>query len=127
MSTYVASTQAFINLFETNIISLASLEEVYQKIGDLQSDEDIANTIEAWLESQSDSQLLQAYDDQLDQLIEISPPNSQESTTTLGPGNAKSPTPPGKPDPTCRELIENIIVKNKPLLKDSSNQPKPNS
>ena len=123
MCTYVASTQAFINLFETGIISLPSLEEVYEQTCHLKDNEDITNGIEAWLKSQNNSELLQAYQNKLQQFRSG---NSLTGAGDIGPGNSQSPTKSGKPNPTSRELFDNIIVKNKPLNKDSSAQSKPN-
>jgi|GEM_PF-3101895 len=120
MSTYVASTLAFINLFETGIISLPSLEEVYQQTRELEDDEDISRGIVAWLQSQNNSQLLQAYEDKLTQFLSV---NSLEGLVDIGPGNAKPSTQPGQPNPTCRELLDNITVKNKPLVDNVKNKP----
>ena len=124
MSTYVASTQAFINLYETGIISEQALTEIYQQTRHLEDDEDIAEGIETWLKSQNDSQLLQTYQDKLNQ---FTPPISLESLETIGPGKTKSQTKPGEANPTSRELLDNIITKNKPLIDDASAQSKPNS
>ncbi|NEQ68667.1 MAG: hypothetical protein F6K21_24835 [Symploca sp. SIO2D2] len=123
MSTYVASTQAFIDLFKTGIISLPSLEEVYEQTRHLKDNEDITNGIEAWLKSQNNSELLKAYQNKLQQFRSG---NSLTGAGDIGPGNSQSQTDPGEPNPTSRELFDNIIVKNKPLNKDSSAQSKPN-
>ncbi|NES25794.1 MAG: hypothetical protein F6K41_44610 [Symploca sp. SIO3E6] len=120
MSTYVASTQAFIDLFETGKISLPSLEEVYEQTRHLQDNEDISNGIEAWLKSQNNSELLQAYQNKLQQFRSG---NSLELSVSKGPGKSKSQTKPGEPNPSSRELLENIIIKNKPLNNDSQAKP----
>ncbi|KKD39497.1 MAG: hypothetical protein WAN66_19400 [Limnoraphis robusta] len=117
MSIYLASTQAFINLYETGIISQESFNQVYQQIQDLEDDEDIAETIEVWLESPNNSQLLKAYKNQL---RELTASTYLESGKTLGIGNTKSPTPVGEPNPTSRELLDNIMIKNKPSADDNS-------
>ncbi|MGB3403339.1 MAG: hypothetical protein WBA77_11680 [Microcoleaceae cyanobacterium] len=114
-----ASTQALINLYQTGIISQASFNEFYQQTHNLEDDEDIAEAIDTWLESQNNSQLLQAYEDQL---RELTASTSIESSQTLGPGNSQSPTPVGKPSSTSRELIDNIMIKNKDSVDDSESQ-----
>ncbi len=122
MSIYVASTQAFIDLFASGIISQQALEEVYQQTRHLEDNEDISNGIYAWLQSQNNSQLLQAYQDKFNQLTSASSPNLVQG---IGPGNTKSQTKPGESNPTSRELLDNIITENKPLNDDSSSQSKP--
>ncbi len=92
-----ASTQALINLWETDVVSPQSFNQVYQQTRHLQEDEDIAEAIEAWLDSQHNSQLLEAYKNQL---RELTASISLESEKKLGMGNSKSPTPAGKPNPT---------------------------
>jgi len=123
MPRLIAGTQAFIDLFESGIISQQALEEVYQQTRDLEEDEDLADAIKTWIESQNDSQLLEKYNAQLNQLIS---PNSSESGKLLSIGNSQSPTDSGKPNPTSRKLLDDAIAKNKPLNKDSSAQSKPN-
>ena len=121
---YLASTQALINLWETGIISEQALDEVYQQTRHLEDNEDIAEGIETWLESQNDSQLQQAYQDKLKQFTSSI---SLESGETIGAGGSKSQTKSGEPNPTSRELLDNIITKNQPLIDDASAQSKPNS
>lgn len=117
MSIYLASTQAFINLYKRGIISQESFNQIYQQTKDLEDDENIAEAIEDWLDSQNDSQLLEAYDNQHRKLTNST---SLESGEPLGPGNTKSPTPVGEPNPTSRELLDNIMIKNKPSADDNS-------
>ena len=120
---YLASTQALINLWETGIISEQALDEVYQQTRHLEDNEDIAEGIETWLESQNDSQLQQAYQDKLKQFTSSI---SLESGETIGAGGSKSQTKSGEPNPTSRELLDNIITKNQPLIDDASAQSQPN-
>jgi hypothetical protein len=124
MSISVASTQALINLYEAGMISQQSFNEFNQQTQDLEDDEDIAEAIEDWLESQNNSQLLQAYENQL---RELTASISTQSETTLGPGNSKSQTPVGQPNPTSRELIDNIMIKNKSSVDNTDSQSKPQS
>lgn len=124
MSIYILSTQALINLYEAGMISQQSFNEFNQQTQNLEDDEDIADGIEVWLESQNNSQLLQAYENQL---RELTASIATQSGTTLGPGNAKSPTPVGQPNPTSRKLIDNIMMKNKPSVDEVNSQSKPQS
>lgn len=117
MSMYIASTQALINLYKAGMISQQSFNEFNQQTCDLEDDEDIAEAIEDWLDSQNDSQLLEAYKNEL---RELTASTSVESRKTLGPGNTTSPTPPGEPNPTSRELLDNIMIKNKPSTDENS-------
>lgn len=124
MSMSVASTQALINLYEAGMISQQSFNQFNQQIHNLEDDEDITEAIEVWLESQNNSQLLQAYENQL---RELTASISVESGKTLGPGNSKSQTPVGKPNPTSRELIDNIMIKIQSSVDNADSQSKPQS
>ncbi|NER24229.1 MAG: hypothetical protein F6J96_26695 [Symploca sp. SIO1C2] len=123
MPRLIAGTQAFIDLFESGFISQQALEEVYQQTRDLEDDEDIADAIKTWIESQNDNQLLEKYNAQFNQLIS---PNSSESGKLLSIGNSQSQTKQGESNPTSRKLLDSAIATNKPLNKDSSAQSKPN-
>ncbi|NES00206.1 MAG: hypothetical protein F6J86_41500 [Symploca sp. SIO1B1] len=123
MSISIATKQAFTALSESGDISQETLEEVKQKISYLEDDEDIADAIGDWLQSQNE-QIRQAYQDKFNQLCAASSP---ELSDTSGIGNSQSQTDPGEPNPTSQEQITNIIVKKKLLNKDSSAQSKPNS
>jgi hypothetical protein len=107
MSIYRNSTQAFIELWESDLISTQEWNEFYQQTGNLQEDKEISEAIENWVESRPE--ILKAYEERLE-LLDC--PSSIDLNKNLGPGNTKSPTPPKQPSPSSRELLDNAIKKN---------------
>ncbi|AFZ57987.1 hypothetical protein H6G54_24310 [Anabaena cylindrica FACHB-243] len=83
-----------------------------------EDDEDIVEKIENWL--QSYPLLLQTYKQNL-QSMDLSLTEDGD----IGPGGAKSPTPPNQPSESSKELIQNAIKENSPLSDDKKSQPKP--
>ena len=115
MSIYENSVQAFIYLLESksDLFSTQDWSELNQLASSLSEDtEEIAEEIENWLQPESRSQILQAYEERLKALTSSS---TIDLDKNLGFGNTKSPTPPNQPSESSRELLDNAIKKNSSL------------
>ncbi|NJL10079.1 MAG: hypothetical protein HC908_07655 [Calothrix sp. SM1_7_51] len=122
MSIYQDSIQAFIKVIESQpqVISTEDWVELKQLTNKLSSsDEEILETIESWLQSQSRSQFLQAYEQQLELL-------SKRKFIGSFPwvGGIKFLTPPNQPSQSSKELLKNALVKNSPLSDNSNSNQK---
>ena len=115
MSIYTNSTRAFIELFESGLISTQEWNEFNQQTRNLLENEEICEAIENWLESRPE--ILQAYEEQMEILQSSS---SIDLDKDLGPGKTNSPTPPNQPSQSSRELLDNAIKKN-----SSASEPPP--
>lgn len=123
MSVCKNSIKAFVDVIESksDLFSTQDWGELNQLASNVTNDdEEIAGEIENWLESESRSQILQAYEERLEapdfsSIINLNP--------RLGPGNTKSPTPPNKPSESSKEMLENAIKKKSPLLNSPPTQP----
>jgi hypothetical protein len=120
MSIYRNSTQAFIELWESDVISTQEWNEFHEQAQNLQEDDEISEAIENWLESRPE--ILKAYEERLELLDGSS---SIDLKKNLGPGNTKSPTPPNQPSPSSRELLDNAIKKNSSSSDSPSSKQKP--
>ena len=120
MSIYRNSTQAFIELWESDLISTQEWNDFYQHTQNLQDDEEISEAIENWVESCPE--ILKAYEERLE-LVDCS--SSIDLNKNLGAGNTKSPTPPNQPSPSSRELLDNAIKKNSSSSDSPSSEQKP--
>ena len=107
MSIYRNSAQAFIELWESDVISNQEWNEFHEQAQNLQEDDEISEAIENWVESRPE--ILKAYEERLELLNSSS---SIDLNKNLGPGNTKSPTPPNQPSPSSKELLDNAIKKN---------------
>ncbi|QIR38769.1 hypothetical protein HCG51_20065 [Tolypothrix sp. PCC 7910] len=122
MSVYQTSIIAFIKMLEsqTNLIPLQDWTELQQLSSNLpeNDNEEISEILETWLKLESRSQLLATYKQNLKSLTATSP---VDPGINIGIGNSKSQTPPDKPSPSSKELLDNAIKHNSPL----SNRPQP--
>ncbi len=116
------STQVFINLFRSGLISNPDFDEFYQKTRDLQEDNEIADAIEGWLQVESRSQILKAYKKRMKEIIASYPIDSNQ---TLGGWKSESSTKSYQPSPTSRELLDNAMPRPYPTTNPSS-QPQTN-
>lgn len=105
MSIY--STQAFIDLFESGLISSQELEEVHQQTYRSQDDDDIGDAIVEWLKSASRQGIFETYQQKLTEIIAASPNDLNKS---LGAFDSKSPTQPNQPSQSAREMLDNAIA-----------------
>lgn len=124
MSVYKNNIQAFIDVIESKFELFLTQDWVeLNKLASnvLDDDQEIADTIENWLASESRSQILQAYEERLEALDCSSNLNLNGN---LGPGNIKFPTPPNQPSDSAKELLENAIKKNSPVSDSPPTQPK---
>ncbi|NJK66849.1 MAG: hypothetical protein HC849_23130 [Oscillatoriales cyanobacterium RU_3_3] len=116
MSVYQNYIKAFVDFIESqsDLFSAQDWSELNQLASDVPNDDEaIANEIENWLESESRSHILQAYEERLEALDSSS---KIDGNGNLGPGKSKSPTPPDRPSESSKEMVENAIKKNSPLL-----------
>ncbi|AUS99455.1 hypothetical protein CLI64_03070 [Nostoc sp. CENA543] len=118
------SIQAFIQILnsQSQLISLIDWEELEQIRSSLPEDDDeeIAEILEEWLQTASRSQLLAAYTQNLGI---ISDKSSIDVGKNLGIAKSKSQTPPDKPSPSSKELLDNAIKLNSPLSDKQKFQP----
>ncbi|GET44502.1 hypothetical protein [Microseira wollei] len=125
MSVSYTSIQAFVNVLESkpDLISSQDWVELDQLASNLPEDaEDITEKLENWLKPESHSQIFQAYKQILTELIASSPINSNAN---LGIGKTKSSTPVNQPSESAKQLLENAIKKNSPLLNSPPPQQQP--
>jgi len=123
MSVYKTSIKAFVDIIESksDLFSTQDWGELNQLASDVPNDdEEIVGEIENWLQPESRNQILQAYEERLEALNSSSDFNFNG---TLGPGNITSPTPPSQPSESSKEMLENAIKKNSPLLNSPPTQP----
>lgn len=110
------SIQAFIQILnsQAQLISLTDWEELQQIHSNLPEDDDeeIAEKLEDWLQTASCSQLLAAYEENLEI---ITAESSIDVDKHLGIAKSKSQTPPDKLSPSSKELLDNAIKLNAPL------------
>jgi hypothetical protein len=123
MSVYKTTIKAFVDIIESksDLFSTQDWGELNQLASDVPNDdEQIVGEIENWLQPESRNQILQAYEERLEALDSSSDFNFNE---TLGIGNTKSSTPPSQPSVSSKEMLENAIKKNSPLLNSPPTQP----
>ncbi|MEA5594763.1 hypothetical protein [Rivularia sp. UHCC 0363] len=116
MSIYDNSIRAFIQVIESksNLISHQDWDELHQLSSNFPEDvEEISEIIENWLQFDSRNQILQAYEQKLEV---ISSSSSIDLDKNLGIANSQSPTKPNQPSLPYKELLDNSIKKNSPLL-----------
>ncbi|NJN13070.1 MAG: hypothetical protein HC836_42675 [Richelia sp. RM2_1_2] len=120
MSIYENSIRAFIQVIESksNLISHQDWDELHQLPSNLPEDaEEISEIIENWLQLDSRNQILQAYEQKLEV---ISSSSSIDLDKDLGIANSQSPTQPNQHSQPYKELLDNSIKKNSPLLNPPS-------
>jgi len=115
MSVYQNSVKALIKVIEShsNLISDQDWEDLAtfnSNISDDKDEEDVVGALDEWLSSRS--QILNAYQNELDFITANSDLNLGGY---LGPGGSKSPTSPNQPSQPAKELIDNAIKRNYPL------------
>ena len=123
MSVYKTTIKAFVDIIESksDLFSTQDWGELNQLGSDVPNDdEEIVGEIENWLQPESRNQILQAYEERLEALDSSSDFNFNG---TLGIGNTKSSTPPSQPSVSSKEMLENAIKKNSPLLNSPPTQP----
>ncbi|MEG4171472.1 MULTISPECIES: hypothetical protein [unclassified Microcoleus] len=123
MSVYKNSINAFIYVLESkpDLIPLQDWDELNQLASNLPEDaEEISERIQNWLKPESRSQIREAY---RQRRKELAPSIYLDPNKILGPGNTKSPTPPDRPSESSKEMLENAIKKNSPLLNSPPTQP----
>ncbi len=116
MSIYENSIRAFIQVIESksNLISHQDWDELHQLPSNLPEDvEEISEIIENWLQLDSRNQILQAYEQKLEV---ISSSSSIDLDKDLGMAKSQSPTQPNQHSQSYKELLDNSIKKNSPLL-----------
>ena len=116
MSIYENSIRAFIQVieFKSDLISHQDWVELHQLSSNLPEDlEEISEIIENWLQLDYRNQILQAYEQKLEV---ISSSSSIDLDKNLGIANSQSPTKPNRPSQPYKELLDNSIKKNSPLL-----------
>jgi hypothetical protein len=122
------SIQAFIQILnsQSQLISLPDWEELQEISSNLPEDDDeeIAERLEDWLQAASRNQLLAAYEQNLEI---ISDKSSIDVGKNLGIAKSiaksQSQTPPDKPSPSSKELLDNAIKLNAPLSDKPKSQP----
>ncbi|WP_427161299.1 hypothetical protein ACQFX9_06850 [Aliinostoc sp. HNIBRCY26] len=118
------SIQAFIQILnsQSQLISPPDWEELQQIHSNFPEDDDeeIAEILEQWLQAASRSQLLAAYTQNLEI---ITKPSSINEDKKLWIAKSKSQTPPDKPSPSSKELLDNAIKHNAPLSDKQKSQP----
>ncbi|MEC4812764.1 MAG: hypothetical protein SAK29_05755 [Scytonema sp. PMC 1069.18] len=124
MSLYRNSIQAFIQILESqpNLISLQDWGELQQLSHNLSENDDaeISERLENWLRTESRSQFLAAYKQNLQAITAESP---IDVSVNIGIGGAKSQTPANQPSPSSKELLDNAIKNNSPLSDQQKSQP----
>ena len=125
MSVYRNSIQAFIQILDSpsNLISLQDWDELQQLSSSLPEDDaEISEMLENWLRTESHSQLLAAYKQNLQK---ISATSTIDVSINIGIGGSKSQTPANQPSPSSKELLDNAIKNNSPLFNKPKSQPTP--
>lgn len=119
------SVQAFIQILDSqsNLISLQDWDELQQLSSSLPEDDaEISEMLENWLRTESHSQLLAAYKQNLQK---ISATSTIDVSINIGIGGSKSQTPANQPSPSSKELLDNAIKNNSPLFNKPKSQPTP--
>lgn len=119
------SVQAFIQILDSqsNLISLQDWDELQQLSSSLPEDDaEISEMLENWLRTESHSQLLAAYKQNLQKISAIS---TIDVSINIGIGGSKSQTPANQPSPSSKELLDNAIKNNSPLFNKPKSQPTP--
>ena len=125
MSVCKKSIKVFIDVIESksDLFSTQDWGELNQLASDVPNDDEaIVGEIENWLQPESRNQILQAYEERLEALDSSSNINLNGN---LGIGNTKSPTPPDRFSESSKEILENAIKKNSPLLNSPPTQQQP--
>jgi hypothetical protein len=123
MSVSKNSIKAFIYVLESKpgLIPLPDWDELNQLASNLPEDaEEISETLQNWLQAESRSQIREAY---RQRRKELAAQLSINLNGTLEIGNTKSSTPPSQPSESSKEMLENAIKKNSPLLNSPPTQP----
>jgi hypothetical protein len=116
------SIEAFISVIEMEKTKLSETDwkELQQMAIDLPEDEEeIANIIEGWLESEGRQTLLDSYDNQLEISKEKKSPQETDEIMTLGPFRSKPKDRDGQ-NKTGKQMIINSIQRNSPPSIQSS-------
>jgi hypothetical protein len=116
MSVYQNYIKAFVDVIESqsDLFSAQDWGELNQLASNVPNDdEEIAGKIGNWLESESRSQILQACEERL-KALDVS--SKIDFNGNLGPGKSTSSTPANQPSESSKEMLENAIKKNSPLL-----------
>ena len=119
------SVQAFMQILDSqsNLISLQDWDELQQLSSSLPEDDaEISEMLENWLRTESHSQLLAAYKQNLQK---ISATSTIDVSINIGIGGSKSQTPANQPSPSSKELLDNAIKNNSPLFNKPKSQPTP--
>lgn len=119
------SVQAFMQILDSqsNLISLQDWDELQQLSSSLPEDDaEISEMLENWLRTESHSQLLAAYKQNLQKISAIS---TIDVSINIGIGGSKSQTPANQPSPSSKELLDNAIKNNSPLFNKPKSQPTP--
>lgn len=122
MSVSKNSIKAFIYVLESNpdLIPRPDWDELNQLASNLPEDaEEISETLQNWLQAESRSQIREAYRQRRQQLAAQLSINLNRN---LGPGNTKSSTLVNQPSESSKEMLENAIKKNSPLLNSPPTQ-----
>lgn len=118
MSVYRNSIESFVNVIESDLISSEDLAELEQLVSQLpEEDEEISTAIENWLQPESRSQIQQAYEECLEELIMASDIDIDKS---LGVAGSRSPTPPNQPSLVSKVLLLNAIRRRRRKSASSS-------
>jgi len=124
MSIYQNSAKALIQVIESqsNLFSVEDWTELAALNSNLPEDEDeVEEVLENWLRHSSRSQILQAYKQELEVIIDNSNPNLDSYIgigNTKGVGGSQSSTNSNQPSQPAKELIDNAIKRNSPLSDD---------
>ena len=115
MSIYRNSVESFVDVIETDLISGKDLAELEQLVSQLpEEDEEISKAIENWLQPESRSQILQAYEERLEALIDASDIDIDKN---LGLAGSRSHTQPNQPNrgrsPVSKVLLLNAIQRRR--------------
>lgn len=124
MSIYQNSIKAFIQVLDSQskLIPTQDWNELQQLSNQLPEDnEEISEILENWLQSESRSQLLEAYKQYLKSLTAASP---IDVNTNIGIAGGQSPTPVNQPSEPSKELIDNAIKNNSPLSENTKTDKK---
>jgi hypothetical protein len=125
MSVCKTSIKAFVDVIESksDLFSTQDWGELHLLASNVPNDDEaIAGEIENWLQPESRNQILQAYEERLEALDSSSNFNFNG---TLGIGNTQSSTPVNQPSESSKEMLENAIKKNSPLLNSPPTQQQP--
>ena len=125
MSIYKNSITAFIQVLDSQskLIPTPDWNELQQLSSQLPEDnEEISEMLENWLKSESRSQVLEAYKQNLQSLTAEF---AIDVDINIGIANSKSQTPVNQPSESSKELLDNAIKNNSPLSDNTKTNQKP--